>query len=253
MEVTSIWTSVLKWLLATLGRLVVLHELASCYEMIRAWHMLRASNNHSQGVFSFFNNSELPANSSIKKSTHFPQLLPPPPRFSLLSVQILSEAHKKSPPPQEWVNFFVHTIKSTYSFLPISCGETFLSLGSQRPSLFISICNWFGKLLPSIDRYEDLLPQLQKRFERNRVEGEGKRQKEERCRCLRNRHTTPYHRVHLLVAQAMAKCRGMHEKVAGDKRERKFLLDSRLSEVWLCPTKMNERVYTPLMRFIVLY
>lgn len=73
-----------------------------------------------------------------------------------------------------------------------------------------------------------------------------------RCGCLRNRPTAPYHGVHLLVALAMAKCRGMHEKVTGDKWERKFLLDSRLSGVWLCPRKMNERVYTPLMRFIVL-
>lgn len=44
----------------------------------------------------------------------------------------------------------------------------------------------------------------------------------------------------------------MREKVAGDKWERNLLPYSRLPEVGLCPTKMNERVYTLLMIFIVL-
>lgn len=106
-----------------------------------------------------------------------------------------------------------------------------------------------------------MLAPLEKRFERKQQDGgkrkentgrEGKVQEKERCRCLRNCPTARDHGVHLLLPLAMATCREIHEKVAGDKWERKLLPDSGLPEVGLCPTKVNERVYTPLMRFIVL-
>ena len=100
--------------------------------------------------------------------------------MSLLAIQTLSEAHKRSSPPQTWVNFFVHTIKSTYSLLPIPCNVTLLSLKSQRPSRSMSICNWFGKLLPSIDTYQDLLAQLEKRSERQQQDGGKRRENAER-------------------------------------------------------------------------
>lgn len=111
MEVTSIWTSVLNWLLATLGRLVVLHELASCSEMIRAWHMLRASNNHSQGVLFFFPISELAVNSSKKKSTHSPNcLLHPHSCLCCQSKPFQRHIKKNIPPPprlrSEWSSLY---------------------------------------------------------------------------------------------------------------------------------------------------
>jgi len=53
----------------------------------------------------------------------------------------------------------------------------------------------------------------------------------ETCSCLTNCPSALYHEVPLLLSLAMAKCRGMHEKVAGDKWERKLLPDSRLPEV----------------------